>query len=177
MAQPRPAPEPCLSFALLNKLDSVTPNWGSMHDFSRKPCYVRLLHRHRTRRTHMHTHSHNIPFVFSHRAISTFPIFAILHYGYRLHNCARIVSNKWIFPGNVFVNFCCVHQRIHILHAYLRGRYLRERKGNGPAIREGFEKYANAYRANSYRKSTDWAFVESLLMGKKRRRAVPLAEL
>lgn len=118
-----------------------------------------MLHRHRTRRTHMHTHSrasHDTPFVFSHRAISTFPIFAILHYvRYRLHNCARIVSNKWIFPGNVFVNFCCVHQRIHILHAYLRGRYLRERKGNGPAIREGFEKYANAYRANSYRKSTD----------------------
>ena len=27
----------CLSFRLLNKLDSVTPNWGFVHDFSQKP--------------------------------------------------------------------------------------------------------------------------------------------
>lgn len=50
-----------------------------------------------------------------------------------------------------------------------RANDIRGTKGNGPTIREGFEKYANAYRANCYRKSTDWAFAESLLMGKKHR--------
>lgn len=74
----------------------------------------------------------------------------------------RRISNKRIFPGNtfVFVNFCCIHENVYIyIYTHITRIFTRtistERKGNGPAIRKGFEKYANAYRANSYRKSTD----------------------
>lgn len=77
----------------------------------------------------------------------------------------------WVFSADTNVR---VHMYVHT-YTYVftaRAKDIREErtKGNGPAIREGFEKYANAYRANGYRKSTDWAFAESLLMEKKYRR-------
>lgn len=113
MARPR-CRAACLSFALLNKLDSVTPNWGSVHDFSRKPLPT-LLHKHR-----IHTYilacivrsHHDIPppsyFYFY---IPYFCDFTFI--GYRLHNCAYMHGSYRIngssYQGNafVFVNFCC----------------------------------------------------------------------
>lgn len=73
----------CLSFGLLNKLDSVTPNWSFVYDFSWKPCYrlARFIHA---------THSHRIQSMYFYMELHV-SVFTILH-NYRLHNCVYVRS-------------------------------------------------------------------------------------